>query len=151
MDIKILLCLDFKSFFAWISYPSLLGLVVNLRLVNLRLVNLSGKAWISKVFFAWISNPSLLGFQHPSLDFKSLLCMDFKSLLCMDFKILLCLDFNSFFAWILASFFGFQNISLLGYQKSYFFISSFLFMVCTNSYWKKHSAKRKLYLGHVTI
>ena len=78
--IKILLCLDFKSFFAWISYPSLLGLVVNLRLVNLRLVNLrlmdlrlvnlrmvnlrlvnlSGKAWISKVFLAWISNPSLL-------------------------------------------------------------------------------------------
>ena len=38
--IKILLCLDFKSFFAWISYASLLGLVVNLRLVNLRLVNL---------------------------------------------------------------------------------------------------------------
>ena len=79
MDIKILLCLDFKSFFAWISYPSLLGLamnlrlvnlrlvtlrlvnlrlvnlrLMNLRLVNLRLVNLNGKAWISKVFFAWI-------------------------------------------------------------------------------------------------
>ena len=38
--IKILLCLDFKSFFAWISYASLLGLVVNLKLVNFRLVNL---------------------------------------------------------------------------------------------------------------
>ena len=60
LGFQILLCLDFKSFFAWISYASLLGLVVNLRLVNLRLVNLrlvnlSGKAWISKVFFVWIS------------------------------------------------------------------------------------------------
>ena len=40
LGFQILLCLDFKSFFAWISYASLLGLVVNLRLVNLRLVNL---------------------------------------------------------------------------------------------------------------
>ena len=62
--------------------------------------------------------PALLAFQHPSLDFKSILCMDFKSLLCMDFKILPCLDFKSFFAWILASFFGFQKSSLHGFQKS---------------------------------
>ena len=40
LGFQILLCLDFKSFSAWISNASLLGLVVNLKLVNLRLVNL---------------------------------------------------------------------------------------------------------------
>ena len=79
--------------------------------------------------------PALLAFQHPSLefksilcmDFKSLLCMDFKSLLCMDFKILPCLDFKSFFGQILASFFGFQKSFFAWILKVFLLLIKFRF------------------------
>ena len=98
--IKILLCLDFKSFFAWISYASLLGLA-------------SGEPQVGEPLVKHgFQKSSLHGFQYPSV-------LGFEILLCLDFSILLWIS-QVFLAWISIRLvtWGATNRDMLLYRKS---------------------------------